>query len=402
MRGRLERRTWTYDPHLYAPPRYRRACSYEAFVPVVLRGHDESVSADVSGVVSDAEGLIRGLNARADGALAPLARLLLRTESIASSRVEGMSANSRDLARAEARAETGGRAGPATREVLANIDAMELAVHAASSVEQIDVTSIVDIHRTLMSSAPNAAVAGIVRNEQNWVGGNQYNPCGAAFVPPPEHEVAELMNDLCVAMNDDRLAPIVQAAIVHAQFETIHPFVDGNGRTGRALIHVVLRRRGVAPTFVPPVSVVLAADRDRYVEGLTAFRDGDLDRWIGDFGSAMARAAGLAKAYLIEVDALMESWRGALRLGPNPRSDSVAWTIIDCLPAHPMITMPVAVAATGRTKAVVTQALTQLEGAGVLARVSHGDRNRVWEAEGLLDLVAGLEAGNLPPARPVD
>jgi Fic family protein len=87
--------------------------------------------------------------------------------------------------------------------------------------------------------------------------------------------VGRLLADLTEAMNREDLPPIVQAALIHAQFETIHPFEDGNGRTGRALVQIVLRRRGIAPSYVPPVSVILAAERDAYIDGLGEFRFGD-------------------------------------------------------------------------------------------------------------------------------
>jgi Fic family protein len=122
-----------------------------------------------------------------------------------------------------------------------------------------------------MLQSPHPHLAGRIRTVQNWIGGNDYNPCGADFVPPPEH-VGDLLDDLCAAVNDDVLPSLIQAALVHAQFETIHPFEDGNGRAGRALIHVVLKRRGVATHYVPPISALFANSRQRYIDGLTAFR----------------------------------------------------------------------------------------------------------------------------------
>ncbi|MDP9349773.1 MAG: Fic family protein, partial [Gemmatimonadota bacterium] len=307
---------WQHDPTIYAPARYRRACKYEAFLPDPLRGLPLSLAAEVAGVVSEAEAAIRRLNDAAQPALAPLARLLLRTESIASSKVEGMQLGVRELARAEARMESGGRAGPTALEVLANIDAMELAVHQAAAVERFSVEEILAIHRLLMEGALNAHVAGRLRTGQNWIGGNDYNPCGADFVPPPPEYVVALLEDLCDAVNHEVLPPLVQAALVHAQFETIHPFDDGNGRTGRALIHVVLRRRGLAPAYVPPISVILAAARDRYVEGLTRFREDRIGEWIEQFAATAAGAAHLATAYLRAVQALQARWRRQLAASP--------------------------------------------------------------------------------------
>lgn len=403
MPGRRVSKTWTYDPTVYAPTKYKRACKYEAFVPDALATLPVSLEGSVAGVVSEAERGIRALNDTATPALSPLARLLLRTESIASSKVEGMQLGVRALARAEARVESGMKASESAMELLANIDAMALAVHDAALVERFGVREIVTIHQRLMGAAPNRQVAGRIRTRQNWIGGNDYNPCGADFVPPPPEEVERLLDDLCSAINDDVLPPLVQAALVHAQFETIHPFDDGNGRTGRALIQVILRRRGLAPAYVPPISVVLAAARQRYIDGLTNFRrqeDEWVSRWIEQFASAAAQAAHLARVYLDAVGALSDAWRARLAGSPAaPRADAAAWAVIDVLPAHPMITAGVATAATGRAKSQVYQALDQLETAGVLKPLSTARRNQAWEAVGLLDLIEGLEAGELPAVR---
>jgi Fic family protein len=397
MRGRYLKRTWQYDPTLYAPARYRRACAYEAFVPAPLVGIEEPFSSRTMGVVSDAERAVQRVGRDAGGALAPLARLLLRTESIASSKVEGLQVDARDLARGEAHADTTGRVSQATSEVLANIDAMELAIEEATCVERFGQDHIRAIHHRLMAPA-RARIAGRTRTSQNWIGGNDYNPCGADFVPPPPEDVEDLLDDLCEAIEDPGLPPLAQAALVHAQFETIHPFDDGNGRTGRALIHVVLRRRGLVADFVPPISVEFARERDRYISGLTDYRNGELDAWVEGFAAATARAADLAAAYLDEVAELKQHWRERLSAGANPRADAAAWAVIEVLPAHPVLTAAVARAATGRAKAAVHAALDQLAAAGVLLPLSGGRRNRSWEAGGLLDLIADLEAGERPRA----
>lgn len=399
MRGTLVPSIWQHDPALYAPPRYRRACAYDIFIPDSL---DDLplIEPNVAGTVSAAEAAIRQLNAVAQPALQPLARLLLRTESIASSKVEGMQVDARTLARAEARAEVGISIGREVAEILANIDAMQLAVDEASTAEELTIDHLLRIHRVLLIRAPNACqVAGAIRNKQNWIGGNDYNPCGADFVPPPAEEAKRLLDDLVSFSNDEALPPLAQAAFAHAQFETIHPFVDGNGRTGRALVQVILRRRGVAPDYVPPISVVLAADKARYIEGLVAFRDGRENEWLEIFAVAAARAAQLAEDYLVQVQALQDEWRertGAI----VKREDAAAWLLINELPGHPIISTAVGGALTGRSKPRVQQAIDQLVDADVLLPLSSGKRNRQWEAVGLLDLLADLEAAQPRPIVP--
>src|SRR5438094_3590381 len=175
---------------------------------------------------------------------------------------------------------------------------MILAVNDAATKKHFRVSHIIAIHSRLIAHSDNKRIAGAIRADQNWIGGNDHNPCGADFVPPPPDAVSDLLADLCDAIHDDRLPPLVQAALVHAQFETIHPFADGNGRTGRALIHVVLRRRGLAPRYVPPISLVLATRARDYVAGLTAFRylgspespqaQAGIQAWLPSFAAAAA------------------------------------------------------------------------------------------------------------------
>ncbi len=400
MPGRLLPKTWLYDPSLDAPAVYRRACRYDAFIPDELSSLDVRLDARLAGLVSEAEHAIRELNGEGGAALGPLARLLLRTESIASSKVEGMQLGVRELARAEAKAESGLMPASTAIEVLANIDAMVLAVDEAARVKVFCEHQILDIHRRLLERTPHKRIAGRVRSEQNWIGGNDYNPCGADFVPPPPEDVDRLLADLCRAMNDEMLPPLLQAALVHAQFETIHPFHDGNGRTGRALVHVVFRRRGIAPRFLPPISVVFAGAKARYIAGLTQYRAAGVVEWIEHFAAATVKAARLAQSYVSAVANLRERWREQLReANAAPRADAAVWAIIDLLPAHPMISAPVAAAVTKRAKSRVYEAIEQLVGAGVLLPLSEGKRNRWWEAAGLLELIEGLEAGEVAVAR---
>jgi len=397
MSGRTVTLTWQHDPASNAPVSYRRACKYDAFLPDPLVAENVALDALTMGIVSEAEHSIRSLNAVAQPAFEPLARFLLRTEAIASSKVEGMQMGVRELARAEAKKEAGGQPGSNATEILANIDAMKLAVEEAAGEPTFSIAQIEEIHRLLMKEAWNSHVAGRIRTVQNWIGGNDYNPCGSDYAPPPPEYLTPLLLNLCDAINEDVTPPLVQAALVHAQFETIHPFDDGNGRTGRALIQVVLRRRGIAASYVPPVSVVLARSKDRYISGLTRFReDGGETDWIRHFAEATTTAANLARSYLGAIESLVEKWRSALKSSVNPRSDSVAWQIIDQLPGHPIITAPVARVLTGGSPPSVNNAMAALETSGVLVPLYKGKRNRSWEAAGLLDLLSLLENGEMP------
>src|SRR2546426_5275048 len=388
VRGKLVSKVWPANLDLNAPVRYRRACEYAALIPFPLADLNLQVPGGVARIISDAEKAIADLNRGAGPELMPLARLLLRTESIASSKVEGMQVDARALIRAEANQETGRSIGTNAAEILGNIDAMQLAIERTSSLEGIKLEDLIDIHEALLKRASNSQIAGRLRTSQNWIGGNHYNPCGADFVPPPPEEVERLLVDLCRFCNEDTLPVLVQAAVAHAQFETIHPFDDGNGRTGRTLIHVILRRRGLAPAFVPPISVIFAREKERYISGLTLFREDRLPEWLEIFANAASRSAGLAVKYKIWVADLQEGWRQKLRAHSNPRADAAAWAMIDVLPAYPVVTVPVAVAATKRTKAAGTNAVGELEKAGIVRRLRASLRNRAGEAACVPDMIA--------------
>ena len=269
------------------------------------------------------------------------------------------------------------------------------AVDEAAAANAIDIGHILDVHRVLLARAVNSDhIAGVFRSTQNWIGGNDYNPCGADFVPPPPGQVDRLLDDLIRFANDESLPPLTHAAYAHAQFETIHPFIDGNGRTGRPLVEsfcVV----GVSPptSFRRSASFLQQAKAGDSIEGLVAFREGRKNNWLEMFAVAAARAAELAASYLGHVQNLQESWRDQAAAVVK-RADAAAWLLIGELPGYPIITTAVAVARTGRSRPQVQLAIDQLVKAGVLVPLSESKRNRQWEAVGLLDLLADMEAAH--------
>lgn len=153
-----------------------------------------------------------------------------------------------------------------------NMTIVHRAVTSLAERRTLEVDDIVELHAALLSDEPRHHG---LRTVQNWIGGpSHYHPLDADFVPPDPNSVAALMTDLVSDLNGARHSAIVQAALVHAQFETIHPFTDGNGRVGRALIHTVLTRRGLARASLLPISMILATFRDDDVGGLTSFGAG--------------------------------------------------------------------------------------------------------------------------------
>jgi Fic family protein len=402
------------------PRALRRSCRYDAYVPDSLARRELALPADVAADVSDAENAIQRLNASgpALASLEALARLLLRAEAVASSRIEGLEVGGRRLLRAEiARGLGAPIADDTAQAVLGNVEAMALAVDELATRNLVTTEDLLAVHRALLSHTHQRDTGGVVRTTQNWIGGNAYNPCGAAFVPPPPNQVPALLADLVAFVNTDQYPPLVQAALAHAQFETIHPFADGNGRTGRALIHIVLRRRGLAPRYVPPISLVLATRSRDYVQGLTAYRyvgapedeqaQAGVSEWLRIFAAAAARAATDAQRFGEQVDALVQTWRDRAR---PIRANSAADLLLRALPSAPVLTVETAARLTGRSVQAANQAVQHLTNAGVLLPTRPVRRNRVFEAAGLLDTFTSFERAlasptgdtrAAPPIRPV-
>jgi Fic family protein len=356
---------------------------------------------EVAADVADAEAAIVRLNIEANALVdtEAFARILLRAEAVASSRIEGLEVGARRLLHAEVvRGMHQATADVTAAEVLNNIDAMVFAVESIDAGDPITVDILLDMHRRLLAGTRLEQYGGIARDQQNWIGGSAYNPCAAVFVPPPPEFVNELLEDLCAFCSTDDLPPVVQAAIAHAQFETIHPFVDGNGRTGRALIHLILRRRGLALRTLPPVSLVLATWARDYIDGLTLFRyvgsptspaaiDG-LNTWIGRFASACARSVADASTYERRAAELEVEWRE--RLG-SVRANSGTDVLLRVLPGAPILTADSASTLLGSTYKPAAAAIQRLVDAGILRQVNVGRRNKAFEAPEVIAAFTALE-----------
>jgi Fic family protein len=388
--------------------RDRRGCEYEAYLPDGLRGRSFQFDGTTAADVADAERAIAALDHSAI-ALADteaLARLLLRAESVASSRIEGLEVGPRRLLRADAARERGESVTDVTAsEVLANIDAMTYAMKAVRGDEVITCAQLLEMHGRLFAGTRLAKHAGRVRTVQNWIGGSSYNPCSASFVPPPPELVNDLLSDLCEFCNDDALPAVAQAAIAHAQFETVHPFVDGNGRIGRALIHMVLRKRGLAKRVLAPVSLVLATRSSEYIRALTATRyrgnagsdeaTRGVNGWISLFAAACVRAVSDAEFFERRIVQLQREWHD--RLGPV-RSHSVVHRLLEALPGAPFLSVKGAATLTKRSVPAVNDAVNRFVEAGILRPTNARSRDRTFEAREIIEAFVDLERGLASPS----
>ncbi len=242
-------------------------------------------------------------------------------------------------------------------------------------------------------------------NKQNWIGGSIYNPCHAEFIPPPPEYIEPLLQDLCNFCNDDALPALVQSAIAHAQFETIHPFVDGNGRVGRALIQMILRRRGLAPRIVPPISLILATRSKAYIGALTATRYRGsatssqaqlaLNQWIGEFALCTLRAVQNVEYFEGVIGQIRLHW---LELIGELRSDAAARLLLEMLPGTPIISVRTASSFIQRSFKATNQAISILLEHNILKERHANRRNRIFEAPEIIEAFTNLERQLASPA----
>jgi Fic family protein len=382
------------------PRRAREPCTYEAYIPGKLGDAVLTIDAEIAADVADAEWQIASLPAHGSGlaTIEALSRFLLRAEAVASSRIEGLEVGARRLARAEIAQHEGWQVDDQTaKDVMGNVAAVRDAIELGDGTDVLALDDLHALHRTLLVGGRPFRV-GDSRTVQNWIGGSPYNPCDAAFVPPPADVVDDLLIDLIAYINGDNHSPVVQAALAHAQFETIHPYADGNGRVGRALIHIVLRRRGLAAGSVLPVSLALATRQDEYIAGLTSFRFvGDwgsssaaeaVGRWLEVFAAACFRAVDDARWLVAEYDALIQRYKASL--GPARQHSAVA-ELLARLGELPVLTVELAAEHLGRSFEATNKAITRLVEIGALHQSTVGRRNRVFEARELLELVTNAE-----------
>jgi len=385
-----EERAWISDPNAPGGRRDRQSFTYRAYVPDPIADVDPRLSATAFKLLGEADRAVLELNRDLPhvAGIEALARQLLRQESVASSRIEGLQMSQRRLARSAMAMELDDRVDSNAEAIMGNIRAMETAVSTTSGKPTLSTADFIELHRTLLESTRDAHLAGWVRDRQNWIGGSSHNPRGAAFVPPPEGMVRPLLDDLAAFLNRRDLPATLQAAIAHAQFETIHPFADGNGRVGRCLIHVAFRRAELAPSYVPPISLVLATEADDYIRGLTVFREGDVEDWCSYFAVKTLEATRRARSLARRIRAQRDDW---IDRAGRPRRGSAALRLLDLLPGQPVLDIRTAARLTGASEEAARRAVNQLAEHGVLSQVTIGRRNRAWEAREFFELLNAFE-----------
>ncbi|NQX11540.1 Fic family protein [Microbacteriaceae bacterium VKM Ac-2855] len=343
---------------------------YSAAIPPRIAGVRVNVGAETAAEAADASSLLSRFDAEMGSSVLPFATILLRSESASSSQIENLTSG----ARAIAETELGERGSGNAALIVRNVRAMQAALRLS---DVIDSSSIIAMHAALLEDhAPE--MTGAYRSEQVWIGGSGVSPHQAAFVPPDHTRVAGAMDDLVAFIGRSDVPPLAHAAIAHAQFETIHPFPDGNGRTGRAIVQAMLRSARLTRNVTVPVSAGLLHDVDSYYAALGAFREGDVDALVSTFSAASVFAVRNGRELVEDLEAVRGTWDAAL-IGLQ-RNHS-ARRLADLAIEQPVLSGPLVEERLHLSAPATYRALDVLVARGILRPTNSHRRNRIWIAE---------------------
>lgn len=384
-----EAQQWMRDPDELAllpkSARRRMLPTYEASIPHLIANRDVILSPQLAARVSD---LLVSI-ARFDGEQMQrgydLPALLLRSESSASSQIEHLTSSVRNVALAELADESPQNA----RLVAGNVAAMRKALE---SQDEITVDSIRDVHRILINWS-GESFGGELRREQVWVGGTPYSPHGAHYVPPTWQRVPEYLDDIVAFISREDVDPIVQAAVAHAQFETVHPFIDGNGRTGRVLLHKILRRSGVLLHVTLPLSAGLLHNVDAYMKSLEAYQEGNPIAVVEQLVDALELSLMVGRLVARNLDGVFAGWRGLM----TERANSSIHRLPLVLAEQPVVTVPYVAEKMGITTRAAQNLVSRACEYEILRPLGNRRRGVFYQADELIDVLE--EASSLPSIR---
>jgi len=324
---------------------------------------------------------------RLDGAAGTLpdAHLLLytyvRKEAVLSSQIEGTQSTLDDLLAHELGEAPGVPIGDVT-EVSHYVEAMTHGLQRLRNGFPLSNRLLREMHEILLATGRGAhKTPGEFRQSQNWIGGTR--PGNAAFVPPPPQDVQHCMGDLEKFLHSDTPA-LVKAALAHLQFETIHPFLDGNGRIGRLLITLLLCHEGVLREPLLYSSLYFKQNRQRYYDELNGAREsGDFERWLDFFATAIRVSAEQATTTGLRISAVFREDRNRVR--EMGRQAPTILLIQEALQAKPLATIATLTQSTGFTTPTVTQALGELQKLGIVRETTGRARGRIFAYVRYLD-----------------
>ena len=363
-----------------------------AFIPTALPPADPPLVLDgpLTTLNAEATAAVGRLNVAA--AMVPSAQWFLygfvRKEAVISSEIEGTQATLQDVVTYEATKQA--QHPDDVRDVCNYVDALTFARKEIASPKGLPLGTrlLCEAHRRLMRGVRGAdKMPGEIRRSQNWIGGTR--PGNALFVPPPPEVVLELMTQFDTWLHSaDALPPLIKAGLAHVQFETIHPFLDGNGRIGRLLITLLLEHWGLLKSPMLYLSLAIKRQQQVYYENLTRVRNGgDWEGWTAFYLECVREAADDGVRVAEQIFSLLAKDRSRLIARDNVTVPAVR--LLDLLPSRPVVTLPLATELLRVSTPTAIKAIAILAELGILRETSGKRRDRVYAYQKYVDLLTG-------------
>ncbi len=352
-----------------------------AFIPAPLPPADPPLALDDQAMraLSDATAALSRLAVAAD--MVPSADWFLygfvRKEALITSQIEGTQATLQDVLTFEAGEQA--QRPDDVREVCNYVDALTYARRELARPKGLPLATrlLCQVHKRLMKGARGSdKQPGDIRHSQNWIGGSR--PGNARFVPPPPQDLPQALSALEKWIHGrDPLPPLVRIGLAHVQFETIHPFLDGNGRIGRLLIALLVEHWGLLKAPLLYLSVAFKRHRQDYYERLNAVRiDGDWEGWMRFFLTCVSEAADDAVASAQKLFTVTSADRA--KVAAQARTTVAAIRFVELLPSNPVVTLPLTIKLLNVSKPTAVRAIELLRDAGVLRETTGRRRDRVY------------------------
>ncbi|MCQ9163605.1 Fic family protein [Arthrobacter sp. STN4] len=373
-----EQQTWVPATAGQAMYRQSQVNRYKSAVPPMIAAQTPSPDDEALQLAERATSELTRFDAEIGHKVATFAPVLLRSESASSSQIENLTGS----AQAIFSAELGLKKSRNAELIAANTKAMTAALQLAGNISS---NSILEMHGVLMDNQSIHA-AGRRRDEPVWIGTRSDTPIGADFVAPHHSRVPGIVDDVVAFSSRLDVPALVSVAVSHAQFETIHPFTDGNGRTGRALAQSILRFRGVTTNVAIPVSAGLLADIGGYHMALTAYRAGDVSPIVRAFANAALRAVSNTSELVEGIEAIQASWKHRL----TARKGSNAWRILALVARRPVIDSATTALELGVKQPNVYPPLKTLVDAGILKSKAEHKPGPFWRSDEILEAIDGF------------
>jgi Fic family protein len=367
-------------PYISNTQRKKIKATYESALPLKIATLDAALNKELASSVDEVLVLMARFDAIQSTSKFGFPALLLRSESAASSQIEKLTSGIRNVVLAE----LSNKAPKNAQLIAGNVAAMRKAFELSN---EISVPNILQIHKALILPS-GEDFAGKIRDEQVWIGGGASSPHGAIFVPPHHSRIAEYLNDLIAYSKRTDINPIIKAAIIHAQFETIHPFIDGNGRTGRVLLHNVLKLEKVLLTVTLPISAGLLYHVKNYMSALRDYQHGDPLPIIAQITKAIELAVQIGFAVTRKVETIIGAWEEII----TEKKTASIWKMVHLLADQPVVNAKYISGKLGITERAARDVLARAEGYGILRKFGNEQRGLFFQADAIIEVMEEISA----------